>query len=53
MPGMTYQEYDQARIKLCNRLKYDIASLELIAKMDKFVHELAEDYENLDPRGEK
>ena len=50
---MEYSDYDKARIELCDRLKHDLEGLELVAKMDTYVCNLQEDYENLDPSGEK
>jgi len=53
MEQSEHAKYSKLHLKLCKWLKHDMVALELVAKMDKYVGELQEDYENLDPRGEK
>lgn len=48
-----YQKFEDARYKLCLRNKDDLESLDLIAEMHEVFLDLQENYENLDPRGEK
>lgn len=40
-------EYSKSHIELCNELKHDISSLELLAKIDRYIVLLEETVDNL------
>lgn len=45
--GAACIEYRKSHIELCNELKHDISSLELLAKIDRYIVLLEETVDNL------